>query len=217
MRSRLMILPLAASILACGGGGSDSTGPGTTGGTGGRRHRRHRRRRDDRGRHEEPRLHSGGDQSRARARRSPGPTRTAPPTTSPSTAARVAASGDDRRGRRQGARHADGGRDVHLQVHDPRGHDRHRSRCSSASRAVSATSGAYRAQPGAPRSSFAPGLVFAPHVHHDPRTAPHPLLPRRPHRHRAAPALATRQAGASTSATRCSSPRAPSGSSSRSS
>ena len=32
MRSSLMILPLAA-LLACGGGGSDSTGPGTTGGT----------------------------------------------------------------------------------------------------------------------------------------------------------------------------------------
>ncbi len=31
MRSRLMILPLAAAILACGGG-SDSTGLGTTGG-----------------------------------------------------------------------------------------------------------------------------------------------------------------------------------------
>jgi len=31
MRSRLMILPLAAAILACGGG-SDSTGPLTTGG-----------------------------------------------------------------------------------------------------------------------------------------------------------------------------------------
>jgi len=30
-----MILPLAA-LLACGGGGSDSTGPGTTGGTTGR-------------------------------------------------------------------------------------------------------------------------------------------------------------------------------------
>lgn len=33
MRSRLMILPLAAVILACGGG-SDSTAPVTTGGTG---------------------------------------------------------------------------------------------------------------------------------------------------------------------------------------
>jgi len=32
MRSSLMILPLAA-LLACGGGGSDATGPGTTGGT----------------------------------------------------------------------------------------------------------------------------------------------------------------------------------------
>jgi plastocyanin len=32
MRSSLFILPLAA-LLACGGGGSDSTGPGTTGGT----------------------------------------------------------------------------------------------------------------------------------------------------------------------------------------
>ena len=32
MRSSLIILPLAA-LLACGGGGSDSTGPGTTGGT----------------------------------------------------------------------------------------------------------------------------------------------------------------------------------------
>ncbi|HEX7980341.1 MAG TPA: plastocyanin/azurin family copper-binding protein [Gemmatimonadaceae bacterium] len=32
MRSPLLILPLAA-LLACGGGGSDSTGPGTTGGT----------------------------------------------------------------------------------------------------------------------------------------------------------------------------------------
>ncbi len=32
MRSPLMLLPLAA-LLACGGGGSDSTGPGTTGGT----------------------------------------------------------------------------------------------------------------------------------------------------------------------------------------
>jgi plastocyanin len=34
MRSSLIILPLAA-LLACGGGGSDSTGPGTTGGTAG--------------------------------------------------------------------------------------------------------------------------------------------------------------------------------------
>src|SRR3954453_4319393 len=32
MRSPLIILPLAA-LLACGGGGSDATGPGTTGGT----------------------------------------------------------------------------------------------------------------------------------------------------------------------------------------
>ena len=32
MRSSLMILPLAA-LMACGGGGSDATGPGTTGGT----------------------------------------------------------------------------------------------------------------------------------------------------------------------------------------
>jgi plastocyanin len=32
MRSRLMLLPLAA-LLACGGGGSDTTAPGTTGGT----------------------------------------------------------------------------------------------------------------------------------------------------------------------------------------
>jgi plastocyanin len=32
MRSSLFILPLAA-LLACGGGGSDATGPGTTGGT----------------------------------------------------------------------------------------------------------------------------------------------------------------------------------------
>jgi plastocyanin len=32
MRSPLMILPLAA-LLACGGGGSDATGPGTTGGS----------------------------------------------------------------------------------------------------------------------------------------------------------------------------------------
>jgi len=30
-----MILPLAAAILACGGGGSDTTGPVNTGGTGG--------------------------------------------------------------------------------------------------------------------------------------------------------------------------------------
>src|SRR4051812_46869193 len=35
MHSRLMILPLAAAILACGGGGSDTTGPVNTGGTGG--------------------------------------------------------------------------------------------------------------------------------------------------------------------------------------
>ena len=34
MRPSLMILPLAAAILACGGS-SDSTGPGTTGGGGG--------------------------------------------------------------------------------------------------------------------------------------------------------------------------------------
>ena len=34
MRTRLMIVPLAAAILACGGS-SDSTGPGTTGGGGG--------------------------------------------------------------------------------------------------------------------------------------------------------------------------------------
>ena len=36
MRSRLILVPFAA-LLACGGGGSDSTGPGTggTGGTGG--------------------------------------------------------------------------------------------------------------------------------------------------------------------------------------
>jgi plastocyanin len=34
MRLSLMILPLAAAILACGGS-SDSTGPGTTGGGGG--------------------------------------------------------------------------------------------------------------------------------------------------------------------------------------
>jgi len=34
MRSCLMILSIAAlPLLACGGGGSDSTGPGTTGGT----------------------------------------------------------------------------------------------------------------------------------------------------------------------------------------
>lgn len=32
MRSRLMILPVAA-LIACGGGGSSTTGPGTTGGT----------------------------------------------------------------------------------------------------------------------------------------------------------------------------------------
>jgi plastocyanin len=32
MRSPLMILSLAA-LMACGGGGSDTTGPGTTGGT----------------------------------------------------------------------------------------------------------------------------------------------------------------------------------------
>ena len=32
MRSSLMILSLAA-LMACGGGGSDATGPGTTGGT----------------------------------------------------------------------------------------------------------------------------------------------------------------------------------------
>jgi len=32
MRSSLMILPFAA-LLACGGGGSSATGPGTTGGT----------------------------------------------------------------------------------------------------------------------------------------------------------------------------------------
>jgi len=32
MRPRLIIVPLAAAILACGGS-SDSTGPGTTGGT----------------------------------------------------------------------------------------------------------------------------------------------------------------------------------------
>jgi len=32
MRSPLILLPLAA-LLACGGGGSDATGPGTTGGT----------------------------------------------------------------------------------------------------------------------------------------------------------------------------------------
>jgi plastocyanin len=34
MRSRLILLPFAA-LLACGGGGSDATGPGTTGGNGG--------------------------------------------------------------------------------------------------------------------------------------------------------------------------------------
>ena len=34
MRPRLMFVPLAAAILACGGS-SDSTGPGTTGGGGG--------------------------------------------------------------------------------------------------------------------------------------------------------------------------------------
>jgi plastocyanin len=34
MRSRLMVLPLAAAILACGGS-SDSTGPGAGGGGGG--------------------------------------------------------------------------------------------------------------------------------------------------------------------------------------
>jgi plastocyanin len=34
MRSRLILLPFA-DLLACGGGGSDATGPGTTGGGGG--------------------------------------------------------------------------------------------------------------------------------------------------------------------------------------